>query len=158
MKTIEFVARVWPGCCAAAALVGLGIWLWKRSRTSALLAAYAFFIFCLAVLARSSQPEAQVMLRPFWSYAEWSKEGVQILANIAAFVPLGYLLGRLYGWKGVWAGVGFSILIELLQLISHRGMCEFDDVFHNTLGTVLGVALEVLLRRRREKKHRSGED
>ena len=34
-----------------------------------------------------------------------------------------------------------SMLIELAQLISYRGLFEFDDVIHNALGTAIGVLL-----------------
>ena len=39
-----------------------------------------------------------------------------------------------------------SVLIELAQLISYRGLFEFDDVIHNALGTALGVLLVLGLR------------
>ena len=39
------------------------------------------------------------------------------------------------------------MLIELAQLISYRGLFEFDDVIHNALGTAVGVLLVPGLRR-----------
>ena len=33
------------------------------------------------------------------------------------------------------------MLIELAQLVSFRGLFEFDDVIHNALGTAVGVLL-----------------
>ena len=154
MGTIQFLLSVSPWYYAASVLIGLAVWLWTRRRASALLAGYVFLLFSLAVLARSETPEAQYALRPFWSYLEWEEEGLQILANIAVFVPLGYLLGLHIGWYAVPVGAGFSILIELLQLVTHRGMFEFDDMIHNTLGTLLGAALAVWLMRRRGKIRR----
>ena len=40
-----------------------------------------------------------------------------------------------------------SVLIELAQLISYRGLFEFDDMIHNALGTAVGVLLVLGLRR-----------
>jgi glycopeptide antibiotics resistance protein len=40
-----------------------------------------------------------------------------------------------------------SVLIELAQLISYRGLFEFDDMIHNALGTALGVLIVLGLRR-----------
>ena len=40
-----------------------------------------------------------------------------------------------------------SLVIEVIQLISHRGLFEFDDIFHNTLGTVVGIGVFVLITR-----------
>lgn len=154
MGSIQFMVEMSPWYYAAAVLVGLAVGLWKRRWVPGLLAGYVFFLFSLAVLARSATPEAQYALRPFWSYLEWEEEGVQILANVAVFVPLGLLLGLQIGWRAVPVGAGFSILIELLQLVTHRGMFEFDDMIHNTLGTLLGAALAALLLRRRGKRRR----
>jgi len=57
------------------------------------------------------------------------------------FVPVGVVTGWLWKWKGLWFAVGLSIVIELLQLITARGLCEFDDVFHNMIGAVMGILI-----------------
>ena len=55
------------------------------------------------------------------------------------------ITGRLWKWKGVLSGAGLSAIIELLQLISQRGLFEFDDIINNTLGTVIGVTVYLLI-------------
>ena len=40
-----------------------------------------------------------------------------------------------------------SMLIELAQLISYRGLFEFDDMIHNALGTAVGVLIVLGMRR-----------
>ena len=42
---------------------------------------------------------------------------------------------------------GYSLLIELAQLVSFRGLFEFDDVIHNALGAALGVLIVLGIRR-----------
>jgi VanZ family protein len=152
MNAFLWMMKLPAGYWIAAVLLGLAVGLWRRRWTPGLLAAYAFYVFSLAVLSRSSTPESRLMLRLFWSYAAWPNGWEQIVANIAVFVPLGFLLGLLIGWKGVLAGAGFSALIELLQLLLHRGVFEFDDLVHNTLGALIGVALAVLLQRLCKKR------
>ena len=44
-------------------------------------------------------------------------------------------------------GRGDSLLIELAQLISYRGLFEFDDVIHNALGTAIGVLIVLGMKR-----------
>ncbi|MBR4027500.1 MAG: VanZ family protein [Lachnospiraceae bacterium] len=34
-----------------------------------------------------------------------------------------------------------SLTIEVLQLFMKKGLFEFDDIFHNTLGGVLGYVI-----------------
>lgn len=68
---------------------------------------------------------------------------LNVLLNIALFVPLGFLLSLLAKPFRKWyaalgAGFGVSLLIELAQLFTGRGMCDVDDLFTNTLGAMLG--------------------
>ena len=65
----------------------------------------------------------------------------QILTNVVIFVPVGVLTGLFWKCRGLWAAAGLSLLVEVLQLITSRGLLEFDDVIHNMIGAVLGVGL-----------------
>ena len=60
-------------------------------------------------------------------------------------MPVGILLPVVTDWKKmrktVIAGIGFSLLIETIQLITSRGCFDVDDVLLNGLGTVLGYGL-----------------
>lgn len=67
----------------------------------------------------------------------------QIIANVIMFIPVGVLAGWMWNWKGLGFGVGLSCAVEMLQLITSRGLCEFDDVMHNAVGTVIGVGIVV---------------
>ena len=58
-------------------------------------------------------------------------------------IPIGLFAGKLMRWKGILIGLGFSVVIELIQLVAHLGLFEFDDVIHNTIGTVIGVGVIV---------------
>ena len=75
---------------------------------------------------------------------------VQVCMNVLAFVPIGLLLGCAFGrlrWKTVLLiGGGFSLLIEVLQFVFKRGFAEFDDVFHNVLGCLIGFGVYVGVR------------
>ena len=46
---------------------------------------------------------------------------------------------------------GLSALIEKLQLVSRRGLCEFDDIFHNILGAAIGIRIVMAVRKIAEK-------
>ena len=63
--------------------------------------------------------------------------------NILLFVPFGYLLPLLWKradrwWKVVLCGFVLSLGIELVQLATHLGMFDLDDLMNNTLGALLG--------------------
>lgn len=71
----------------------------------------------------------------------------QILANVIMFLPVGVLAGRIWRWRGLWVAAGLSVGIEILQLITARGLCEFDDIFHNMIGAVIGIGIVMIGRK-----------
>ncbi len=88
-------------------------------------------------------PKMSYELIPLWSYGVKSLR-MEILLNIILFVPVGLLAPR---WKTVGLAAGYSMLIELAQLVSFRGLFEFDEVMHNALGTAIGVLLVLGMKR-----------
>ena len=62
------------------------------------------------------------------------------------FIPIGVLTGLIWKWRGLLVTVGLSMGIEVLQLISQRGLCEFDDVIHNTVGAAIGVGIVMIIK------------
>ncbi len=78
------------------------------------------------------------------------KNWLNVLLNVAMFVPFGALLPLLYkkfrhGYVTVPVGFAFSLTLELIQLATARGVCDVDDLFTNTMGTWLGYVLAMLL-------------
>ena len=83
---------------------------------------------------------------------------LNVLLNIALFVPLGTLLPLLARVFRKWyavllAGFGSSLAIELVQLATARGMFDVDDLFTNTLGTMVGWSIVMLILSVLERKN-----
>ena len=128
----------------------LTVFGWKKGAkwsTGLLLVEYMVLLLALAVLTRKVHPSRTFDFTPFWSYRVILQGGkdallTQNIENVGAFVPIGLLLGCAFGrmkwWKALAIGGGFSILIEVLQFVYLRGFAEFDDVFHNVIGCVIG--------------------
>lgn len=74
------------------------------------------------------------------------EEKNQIVINIVMFLPVGLLSALLWRWREMLFSVGVSCVIELLQLFTARGLCEFDDVFHDFLGALIGIGTIMLFR------------
>lgn len=95
--------------------------------------------------------ERQYKLELFWSWKAvfWyhSREMLkENLLNCILLFPMGLLLPlifnyRLSWWKGLLAGLFVSGLIETSQLIFCRGLFEWDDMVHNSLGCMVGCML-----------------
>lgn len=128
-----------------AVVIGIAVSCWKKDWTSGILAAYLFFILAGTVLIRKPGV-LRYELMPFWSWKS-PEHYNQIIVNILMFIPIGFLFGIKAGWKGIPIAALFSLIIELIQLATRRGLFEFDDIIHNTLGAAIGVGLWVLLRR-----------
>lgn len=90
---------------------------------------------------------------PFWSYKAIGEGDdrcfVEVFLNIILFIPVGFLACGLRRmnclWKVAFLGCIISCTIESLQLWLLRGVCELDDVFHNTLGSIVGYGLYQLI-------------
>ena len=123
---------------------------WGKAVCALLLAGWAA-VTVFVTLLRSESGEFAVRQWNLQLFRAW-REAYQrftlqiwlnVLLNIALFVPLGFLLPLLTKRFRKWylalgAGFGVSFLIELTQLITGRGMCDVDDLFTNTLGAMLG--------------------
>lgn len=118
----------------------------KRLVLGALLAEYNFLVLCSTVICRASSGERHIEIMPFWNYPDiWNRvdypaDLIEVLLNIALFVPIGLLLGGL-GFKTkkiLLSGIFLSGIIEVSQFAFCKGLCEMDDVMHNTLGCVIG--------------------
>ena len=71
---------------------------------------------------------------------------LNVILNVAMFVPLGILLPLLTKnyrrWYLILAeGFGTSLVIEVVQYITARGLFDVDDLFNNTLGAMIGYGL-----------------
>ena len=116
-----------------------------------LLLEYLVLLIILSVWARTVQAEKAFNFTPFWSYQAilTGKTALltQAIMNVVAFIPIGLLLGcafdRMKCWKVLLIGGVFSLLIETLQFVLTRGFAEFDDVWHNVVGCLVGYGIYV---------------
>lgn len=112
-----------------------------------LLIGYSFLILAETVLIRKPFVGEHIKLELFWSWKQWNVQKEQILTNIVMFIPIGVLAGFLWKWKGLWFAAGLSFFVETLQLVSGRGLMEFDDVIHNCLGAAVGIGFVMMAKR-----------
>jgi glycopeptide antibiotics resistance protein len=138
-------------CLGGLCLIALrGYRVGARKTLTLLLVEYIFLLYCFTVLFRGVNTGQRGCLTPFWSYASIAK-GIdmfllpQIMMNVVVFIPVGFLGGctfRSHAFMKVFClGFAVSLSIEAMQYIFQRGFSEFDDVFHNTLGTLMGYGL-----------------
>lgn len=117
-----------------------------RKSLLTVLLGYLFFVLCTTLLFRDSSDSLQYQLFPFWSYDVLNYKIIaQLILNVLMFVPIGFLLGTIMKeirWMQVMEiGCLLSAAIEILQLLTRRGVCNIDDVIHNTIGCVIGYGI-----------------
>lgn len=99
-------------------------------------------------------------IKRYWN--NWEQIGpslflVNLVGNVAVFIPFGFLVPVLYREqrKGVvyrghyfrsflfvtFLGAMFSLCIEAIQLVTKVGCFDVDDLFLNTCGVVIGYLL-----------------
>ena len=75
------------------------------------------------------------------------------------FVPLGFMIPLLFKKCKRWyitylIGFGATLFIEILQLISKRGIFELDDIINNTLGCIIGYGIVIFFISIYEKRYK----
>lgn len=141
---------------------------WKGLKTGGryasvlLLVEWGALMLCATVIFRTASAESGFRLIPFSSYWDFGPHGYLLemvgenILNVLLFVPVGFLLGCGFlgmTWKrALMTGCGLSVTIELLQLLSHKGYCEVDDVLHNIIGCLMGYGTYAVIRMCKGKK------
>ena len=133
---------------AVASVFGLLLVCHRRGFAPWLTVAWVLSVVYLAFVMRESYVAPRMVLDPFHAVKLALKNGSigfleDAVMNILLFLPFGYLLPLLWPrvdrwWKLLLCGLFVSLLIELLQLVTLRGMFDLDDLMNNTLGALLG--------------------
>lgn len=142
--------------CAVLTILGMLLILWWkginngiRYTAGMLLAEDVVFLIYFTIFFRPATGIHNLVLMPFWSYKA-IMNGTTVLIqehimNVAVFIPIGFLASIVFKgfrwWKIALMSLGLSIIIELMQFFMTRGFCETDDVIHNSLGCLIGIAL-----------------
>lgn len=67
-----------------------------------------------------------------------------LIGNFLLFIPLGFFLKFFIARSNstlLLYALALSVLIELIQLIFHWGVCDIDDVILNSIGALAGIGL-----------------
>lgn len=103
----------------------------------------AVIIFCMTLLSRESGEGAVLDLELFSTWGINDRNNAYVVENVLLFLP--------YGFFGAWsfrrmrslflcAGLGLatSAAVEALQLLTHRGIFQIDDILTNLTGMICG--------------------
>ena len=124
--------------------------VWQQSVAGLLLLLFLGVVFASTVFTRISDGVHHYNLEPFWSWKEVYHGNREILCenllNMVLLFPMGVLLPimfrkRLPWWMGLLAGCAVASVIEIFQLVLCRGLFEWDDMIHNSIGCMIGCVV-----------------
>ncbi len=133
----------------------------KRAFFCALLASYLLFTFLITLINRIPASTVKAEWMPFWAWYEvivhhsW-KLLIDNILNVILFIPIGGLIYLVKGIRlkhAVIVGFVLSAMIETLQLLTWRGLFQWDDMLHNTLGCVIGAGVVRWVWKKIVKRH-----
>ena len=105
----------------------------------------------------------RINLLPFvylFDYPVFREALINLIGNTAMFIPMGIVWPSVFKQldthgKVIAAGVGYSLLIEILQLPFFDRVSDIDDLILNSLGFLIGYGIYLLSKavRRAWKRH-----
>ena len=145
----------------------------KRTRPlwAVLLIVYALGMVWLMFLNRPRMAVPGLNLIPFRTVTEFAAllrdtsraylrriAAVNLLGNVAMFLPLGFLpamvFPRLRRWGRILiAAAAVIVLAEAVQYLTLRGSADIDDLILNLIGTALGFGIFRVFERIYNKRH-----
>ena len=102
----------------------------------------------------------RINLIPFvylFDYPTMKEALINVIGNTLMFLPLGIVWPAVFKqldthWKAILAGIGTSLVIEILQLPFYSRLSDIDDLILNSLGYLMGYSIYVLVKKLRKIK------
>jgi hypothetical protein len=134
------------GVVVGAVVLGASAWFVARRfgwRPVPSVFAGVFLGLVLALTFSRSQPGWALVGTQFCLLNGFSLQGVSELFNALLFVPLVWcaVLATRRPLAVLVSAVALSAVIEVLQPLVGRGLCETQDLFNNSAGAVVAAAL-----------------
>ena len=87
-----------------------------------------------------------------FDYAIYNEAILNLVGNTTMFIPLGIVWPIVYKdldtpLKVIAAGIGFSLLIEIVQLPFYDRVSDIDDLILNSTGYIIGYVIYLLVKK-----------
>ncbi len=112
---------------------------------------YIIMFFNLTIFGRRVNWYNRYNLIPFktiigyWNFPDFHNITVNILGNIIILMPVQFLIMKIFDIKkfrnSIIIAISLSLSIEIIQLISHTGVFDVDDIILNVLGMPIIYAI-----------------
>lgn len=129
------------------AVVMLVFLIWQTKKWSvSLLISYIFLVLAVTIMNRHSTIMWRYDIVPFKVVLMANSRRItdllqQAIANILLFFPIGFLTPALTKKNPIFLGFLFSLFLEVIQLVTRKGVFEIDDIIFNTIGAAAGLLM-----------------
>lgn len=111
-----------------------------------LLLVYLLVLLQTALFSREPGSRYSLDLTLFETWGRSAVSRAYFIENILMYLPFGILAPACFRklerpWVCVLTAFASSVLLEWIQLLTHRGYCQLDDVVTNTAGALVGWCL-----------------
>lgn len=112
---------------------------------------YLAILLVITFLSRESGSSPGVMdLQLFSTWGINTRNNAYVVENVLLFIPYGFLCSCAFVklrnfFSCMLFGALTSMSVEYLQLVTARGYFQIDDILTNTLGSVVGYLMFLLL-------------
>lgn len=153
--------KAWVLCliCSFGAIFLLNKYYWRRKFSythGVVFAVIITFVLGITLLGRENGMASSSLHTVFWTYERAFIEGAvhvacEILFNALLFLPIGMCLFLVLPSKLVIRDIIlFSLVIEIVQLVTGRGVFELADIINNVLGGIAGMLAMSMLNKCRD--------
>ena len=81
----------------------------------------------------------------YWAFPNTHNTIINVLGNIVILMPVQFLIMKIFDIKkfkiSLMIDISLSLLIEIIQLVSHAGVFDIDDIILNVLGMSIVYAI-----------------
>ncbi len=104
---------------------------------------YLGILLMITCFFRESGTETKIDLQIGSTLRINTRNSAFLFENILLFLPYGFCVAWYRDWKHVFFngmawGFFTSVCIEMMQLLTQRGVFQIDDILTNTLGCIIG--------------------
>jgi len=117
----------------------------KRCLKCTLLIIYFIMLSILTIFEREPGSRTEMCLTLFGTIGG-PRDNSYVIENVLLFIPFGILAP--WTWRLIrnpvictLFGFALSCTVEVIQLITQRGYFQVDDIFTNTIGTLIGAVV-----------------
>lgn len=144
-----------------AVILLLTVWMFSLLKKGKIVWSQFIAVFCISIymgflassmiFLRPATAEPRYKLALFWSWKRALDGDMpllrEIIMNVVIMIPIGFVMPIIFPHSrhiilvSLVLGILLSSTIEVIQLVGHLGLFEWDDILGNSMGCLIGCTI-----------------